>query len=1574
MIKPNWDEFKAKFSDNPQYHLEWFCYLLFCKENNQPHGIFRYKNQSAIETDPIDTINHCLGFQSKFYDTTLSSNKAELIHTLEKARRDYPKLTKLYLYTNQEWVQAYPKKSNPTQKAQKSAAQQEIEDKATKLGINLVWRTASYFESPFVCQTCADLSKYFFVRDNSIYDLISFHERHTESILKDIKQSIPFNGNEISIERSNVLSSLKDPSFKVSIVSGKGGVGKTVEVKKFYQDSKGVLPVFAFKANEFEVERLDDVIRGRSITDFLTLFGDSSDKVIIIDSSEKLMDLNNQEPFKEFIDLSVEHGWRIIFTTRDHYFDDLNHLCLDVLGVIPNKLYVSDLTERELEKLSEEFTFVLPANSRLRGLLQLPFYLSAYLRFYDANIEESMDLAGFKHYLWNKRIKAGDTKREKLFCELALQRANSGKFYLLVETNNIGTAEALLSDEVLGVKDTSFFISHDIYEEWALEKFIGISFSNRLSTTDFFSCLGQSLPIRRSFRLWISEQLFLNTHEIKIFIESAIDDEVIGSIWKDEIITAILLSDYSSTFFDIFSPEILRNNLELLHRVSFILRIACKEIDNSILTLLGLKQSDITYFTKPKGEGWSAFISFLFENREKIGLENLRAYIPVLSEWNGSVKQGETTRKSSLLCLEYYKWLESEDSYLNRGKFLDSILKTIANGASEIKSELALLIDEICISTENGKTSYEHLAKLILKEFDGISIAQALPAKTLELASACWLKPQASEKWSRHKESEHMFGVVDDYDFNYHPESALQTPIFMLLRSDLKATVDFILSFINRTTLNLVNYCGEENFKVHELTIGDKTTGIFLDQSLWGAYRGVANVPNLIQSILMALEKFFLENAIHFKEDNLEAWLNYILKNTNSSALCSVVASIVLANKDRLFNVAKILIEVKDFIQFDTARLIFDSQLKGQLETVAKMTGGIQHSKIYHNERVKACEAEHRKSSLESICLYYQFFGKQGVVDEIEVQRRQIEIWKTLDKHYIEIEPDKDSEASKLWRMSLARMDSRKMDIETKLVEDKIAINFNPRLEEDLKNLSDSHQEKQQQDYRFMALSLWARNKLDNKNDCKKYEQYELNPHQALSDLQALFEKLTDENVPPSEGFIILNRATHLYTSAALLKFHQSELDEDGVKFCLSIVENNLKQVFDTSYQYQIGDGMDSCFQVIPDLFLHVPENIYFYKIILIAGLMRFDSISVMGAQRFSAFAIMAIVQLWKNFDEDVQAIFWGYLTLYPRYTALLEAIRQESFEENSFSQPDFPDVWIRLFEENEDILSSIEDNDISRLSKLDCSKADLHTKSVAIYLIPNDTREWALSTVKWIVETSVDDIFSDDRSYSNNYQSWHDFLKKFAIYILSVETLMIEDILKPFIEKFNSSKGVSKFLEEIVLSQDAQQSNENFWIIWNLLKPKVVELVQANHIRHTSDEIIKNYLLALPWWKADAKDWHALTDNNARFFKEMAENLYKSKSTLYSFAMLLSGIGSRYLPYGVFWLSKIIKMNTELSSQNLDGDTIYYLNAYMRKYLYRERINVRRSPELMSNVLVILDFLIEQGEVSGYLMRESIV
>ena len=105
MIKPNWDIFRAKFSENPQSNFEWFCYLLFCKEFDKPFGIFRFKNQSAIETNPIEKGDEVIGWQAKFYDTSLSIHKNDLVNTIEKAKRDYPNITKLLFYSNQEWGQ-----------------------------------------------------------------------------------------------------------------------------------------------------------------------------------------------------------------------------------------------------------------------------------------------------------------------------------------------------------------------------------------------------------------------------------------------------------------------------------------------------------------------------------------------------------------------------------------------------------------------------------------------------------------------------------------------------------------------------------------------------------------------------------------------------------------------------------------------------------------------------------------------------------------------------------------------------------------------------------------------------------------------------------------------------------------------------------------------------------------------------------------------------------------------------------------------------------------------------------------------------------------------------------------------------------------------------------------------------------------------------------------------------------------------------------------------------------------------------------------------------------------------------
>ena len=206
IIKPNWDIFKTKFSENPQKNFELFCNLLFCKEFDKPFGIFRYKNQAGLETNPITVDDEIVGWQAKFYDTKLSDNKADLIGTIEKAKKYYPNINRIVFYTNKDWGQG--KNQN------KSQIQLEVEQKATEEGIKLDWRTAYFFESTFVTIDNSLIAKHFFSLDKSIITVIEGKEEHTEFILNEIQTEIEFNTQKIEIDRSKALEDIEENLMK----------------------------------------------------------------------------------------------------------------------------------------------------------------------------------------------------------------------------------------------------------------------------------------------------------------------------------------------------------------------------------------------------------------------------------------------------------------------------------------------------------------------------------------------------------------------------------------------------------------------------------------------------------------------------------------------------------------------------------------------------------------------------------------------------------------------------------------------------------------------------------------------------------------------------------------------------------------------------------------------------------------------------------------------------------------------------------------------------------------------------------------------------------------------------------------------------------------------------------------------------------------------------------------------------------------------------------------------------------------------------------------------------------------
>ncbi|MDH3325045.1 MAG: AAA family ATPase, partial [Candidatus Peregrinibacteria bacterium] len=343
MIRPNWDVFKAKFSDDKQGYFEWFCYLLFCKEFEKPFGIFRYKNQHAIETEPVGE----KGWQAKFYDTSLTSNKDDILKTIKDAKKKYPSIKKLLFYTNQEWGQ--------TNKGKKPQGKIDAENKAKELGIELEWRVASFFESSFVAIDNEIIAKHFFNLDNSALDLIEKFKDHNEKILEEIGTSISFKNKNIEIDQKKITEELNKSQAKAIILSGVGGVGKTAVIKTVCQNLDPKIPFYIFKGLEFETQNIDDLFPNSSLKAFLGVHKHEEQKVMVIDSAEKLLGLKNTIPFKSFLQDLLKDNWRLIFTTRENYLADLNYEFFEIYNVKPCNLRLENITKKDLYELSEKY-------------------------------------------------------------------------------------------------------------------------------------------------------------------------------------------------------------------------------------------------------------------------------------------------------------------------------------------------------------------------------------------------------------------------------------------------------------------------------------------------------------------------------------------------------------------------------------------------------------------------------------------------------------------------------------------------------------------------------------------------------------------------------------------------------------------------------------------------------------------------------------------------------------------------------------------------------------------------------------------------------------------------------------------------------------------------------------------------------------------------------------------------------------------------------------------------------------------------------------------------------------------
>lgn len=1577
MIDINWNNFKSKFNGKERGSFELLAYMLFCYEHGIPTGITRFKNQTGIETEPIDHNGRKKSFQAKYFDTKLSSNKKAVIDSITKAKRENPQLDLVILYTNQELTESKKK----TQK--KPAWLLEIQAAAKSLGIAIDWRLPSHMEVQLSVPINDYLAQYFFSLGKSIVDFIDTLKEHTGTILYSIQTDIDFNGNKIKISRDQDLANLQNSSSQATILSGDGGSGKTALIKDYYATIN--TPFYVFKAAEFYKASLADIFKQFGefgLDDFLYAHAEYAVKTVVIDSAEKLAELEELDYFKEFLSALIKNKWRVIFTTRNNYLDDLKFQMIDIYRLSHDTIQVENLKPDQLQQLSVEHGFTLPSDPRLQKMICNLFYLSEYLGNYDL-ISGLTDISSFRTILWQKKIQNAKFKkdnthleRETCFLGLAKMRAESGHFFQKCDACSGRILSLLEKDEIIkyDAPQDGYFITHDIYEEWALEKMIDRAYQSKTSFKNFFDSIGSALPTRRAFRAWLSDMLVMNDPFTKQFIDESFTDSEVLSHWKDELLVSVLLSDYAARFFEIFATVILENEKAYLHKIIFLLRTACQEIDSDMVRLLqggdavAGAGSLMHVYTRPKGKGWEAAIEFLHTKLGAFTSEEIGQVLPLMKDWTAKHGLGKTTRLAGLFALHFYC-----DSETNKESYYSDdteklLLKIVLESTGELKTELKEITDILLGQGFNRQLPYDSLRDAVLKSHgDGTAYHYHLPDYTLKLANSAWFR----EKKNRHPFDTGGPGMEAHYSIRssgYSPASALQTPLFFLLSFAKQQAVDFILDFTNRAVEAYYNSKYDENVHETELTIDGVTTKQIISETIWQMYRGTGSpvTPYLLQSMHMALEKHFLAQAKTMTKENLQSWMKYLLKKTRSASVTAVVTSIVLANPDKLFEIAEILFSNYQFFLYDTHR----QAREGHAENLYSIGRNLRSaSKYFDEERLATCKEPHRKETLEFLALKSQYIKNEEVTDE-EFDRRVTIIHAIIDNLKTKLpNAEKKPEENKMARLLLTRIDRRMLTPEVTQVETGFQVTLNPELDEDLTAFSDAGTKVFNDTFQYTALKMWATSKTDRGAHYGPYPQYDNDPQLALKEVKEIVEGM---NKSEQQNYGLFNGDIPGLACAALIKECSERLSADDLKYCKDVVMAFAYRPVRENYGYQIHDGVEAAISVIPLLYKLYPEETGDYNFLLM--LLLFDRYSIGAYKRVCDYAIEAIANsLCLLSPEDAKEIWIAFLVLHPKFD---KAIRERTQETRDMSRVQFLMAFLK---KHEKALAKLDDSN-KEFKKLKIDQLDLRTSETAFHLISADTTEpLFLDYIKKILPGYAKQLLArdhygrDPREEESDYHLEHRFFIHYASFVLHRDVASVETWVKPFVDEFVATDKFANLLSEFITAENRLNKYDSFWKTWECFYPKIKAAAAKDRNRYMN-QAIYNYMLAWPWWNDNATDWRSFKEKDALFFKKICTEMGQHPAVLYSIAKFLNDIGSNYLNQGVAWIGDMLTKHPGLFKTDLLPNTEYYLEKLVRKFVYLNRTRLKSDKVVKDKTLAILSFLISKSSVNAYLLREEIL